>query len=212
MAIGSIQKAKIIFYSKRAQMSTKKKISISDIVRRCQTSLQDQVAWHALIAYLRPGVLRQCESRGLTHDEANDIIGEAQAELIMSIQNIRNPSAIKSFMHTIVRRSISSMFHNKPKEVRLSPTVLDTLVKMRDSDDPFYNARISELRQALLSAIKQLSNRDQKIIYKCFLETPQQTYKAIEKELRFKPNTLGAYRSKALKRLRRILGDKNSDY
>ncbi len=212
MAISSVQSAEIISYSKRASMSTKKKISISEIVRRCQASLNDEIAWHALIAYLNPGVRRQCASRGLTRDEADDILGEAQAELILSIPNVKNPAAIKSFMHTIVRRRISSMFHNRPKEVRLSQAVLDTIVQMKDSDDPFYSARISELREALLDAIRKLSDRDQRIIHMCFLETPQKRYKVIEQKLRLKPNSLGAYRSKALKRLRKILGDKNSDY
>ena len=153
-------------------------------------------------------MIKLCRSKGLAYDEIQDILGEAQAELVTSIKSVRKPASIDSFMIQIVRRRIYSKFHSRPRMLRIDLSDLEYILDDESTDDPFHYAMVSELRGILGELIEQLPKRDQGLIYECFFRTPRKPYKEIEEELGVPPNQLGAYRAKALKKLKKRWEDK----
>jgi len=189
-------------------MGRRNKPTITEIVRRCQASYRDDIAWNELMVYLTPGIIKKCNSYGLAYDEIQDILGGSQAELVTSIQNIKKPASVRYFMRRIVERQIYLKFRTKIKTVRMTIPIMESLLDIKASEDPFNDTMVSELGDMLYRIIKVLPQRDQDLIYKCFFETPRKPYKQIEKELGIPPTQLGAYRAKVLKKLKRLWKDK----
>jgi RNA polymerase sigma factor (sigma-70 family) len=188
-----------------AQMKRKYGQAINNLIEQCIQG--NEGAWHTLIDLVAPTVFSLCRKSRLSRDESFDIFGQVSLQLINSIEKLKSPEKIMSFVATITRRQIYTFYQHLHMDQVLEDSGIDPGVgSAPESPEERYD--MLHLRTVLLEAISVLSDRDNKLIHMLFLDPREPTYEEISKTLSMPVASIGPTRAKALNKLNRLLKQK----
>ena len=177
--------------------------SLEKLTRECIAG--DERSWRILIDILAPLVFSICKKSLLSRDESFDIFGQVSLQLVNSIGSLKSPDKILSFVTTITRRKIYSLYQQMNAQTAVDPDNLADIPDM-SSPNPESNYESSRLREILFEALNRLSQKEYELMMLLFFDQGEPTYKEISRKLSIPVSSVGPTRAKALMKLRRILG------
>lgn len=183
-------------------MSEDRGAYLKNLIRRCKEG--DNHAWHELIDLVGPVIFAQCRRSNLTRDESFDIFGRVSYQLVNSIESLKSPEKILSFVATIARRQIYDFFQSLKIVDYFGDQSMDS-VHDDSASDPEKEIEITRLRQVLLEAMSTLSERDCKLVKMLFFDPKEPSYKEISEKLKMPVSSIGPIRAKILARLYKVL-------
>jgi len=189
--------------------SDSSKKQLQKIVNRCRSG--DDAAWHKLMDFVAPIVLSICRKARLNRDESFDIFGQVSLQLIDSINSLREPERILSFVTTMVKRQIYSFYQKLPIGAYVDEDVLGDIPD-ESTQAPDETYELIQTREILFAAMTTLSPRDYELIYMLFFDPDEPSYKEISRKLKMPVSSIGPIRAKALAKLQKLLKSRKSDF
>lgn len=190
-------------------MAKQPKAYLDNLILQCREG--EERAWHELIDLVGPVIFSLCRKSRLSHDESFDIFGRVSLQLVSSIDSLKSPEKVLSFVATITRRQIYSFYQTLRVIEYLDE---QTLVAMPDSKiespDKIYEA--THRRQMLIKAMLHLPERDFKLIKMLFFDPEEPSYQEIAARLKMPVSSIGPIRAKVLAKLYRIIKKKKWDF
>lgn len=163
----------------------------------------DQLAWSALVRRYERLVYAIPLREGVDADVAGDIAQETFAELLRSINSIRDPERLGYWLSTVCRRAV---WKRRGTTASLTLELTDETVGSIDdfSDD---------LTRALevYDAIQELGEPCRSLIVGLFFDPGQPDYATIAVQLGRPPGSIGPLRGRCLARLRTMLVEVSAD-
>ncbi len=163
----------------------------------------DQLAWSALVRRYERLVYAIALREGGDDDVAGDVAQETFAELLRSIDSIRDPESLAQWLATVCRRAVWKR--------RGTPTalVLDLTDEFIESADDF----AEDLARALeiYDAVQSLGEPCRSLITGLFFDPGQPDYATIAVQLGRPPGSIGPLRGRCLARLRVLLVEASAD-
>jgi len=167
----------------------------------------DDKSWHELIDHVGPVIFSLCKKSRLSRDESFDIFGRVSYQLLNSINSLKSPEKILSFVATITRRQIYHFYKNL-KIVDFYGEQLKELIPADSGNAPDKLYETTRLRQVLLEAMSHLSERDYKLVKMLFLDPDEPSYKEISEKLKMPVSSIGPIRAKILAKMYKVLNKK----
>ncbi len=162
----------------------------------------DQLAWAGLVRRYERLVYAIALREGSDADVASDIAQETFAELLRSIDSIREPEQLSHWLATVCRRTAWKRRHT-PTDLALDMT--DEIIGSADfADDPARAFEIYDVVQALGEPCRSL-------IIGLFFDPAQPDYASIAVQLGRPPGSIGPLRGRCLARLRTLLAEVSAD-
>lgn len=179
------------------------------LINQCKEG--DNKSWHELIDLVGPVIFSLCRKSRLSRDESFDIFGRVSYQLVNSINSLKSPDKIMSFVATITRRQIYNFYQNLQIVDYFGEQRPDSIPDDCDvAPDKKYEA--TRLRQVLMEAMSHLSERDFRLVKMLFLDPNEPSYKEISEKLKMPVSSIGPIRAKILARLYKVLKKKKWKY
>jgi RNA polymerase sigma factor (sigma-70 family) len=180
----------------------------NNLISRCKEG--DDKAWHELIDLVGPVIFSHCRKSRLSRDESFDIFGRVSYQLVNSINSLKSPEKILSFVITITRRQIYNFYQNLKIVDFYGEQTLDSIPDdVGVSPDKLYET--TRIRQVLMEAMSHLSDRDNKLVKMLFFDPNEPSYKEISEKLKMPVSSIGPIRAKILARLYQVLKKKSGN-
>ena len=176
--------------------------ALTDLVERCLKG--DQYAWRELVDFITPVVMATCRSMNVPDDEALDVFGQVCFLLLDSLENIRSPQKLLSYVSTMTRREIFSL----QRQRRLQHRAAEEESSRRDEIvEPEVNRRIdeSDRHSTIIEAMLRLNEKEYQLLWMLFFDPSQPSYDQISDRLGMPISSIGPSRARALAKLQRML-------
>jgi RNA polymerase sigma factor (sigma-70 family) len=169
----------------------------------------DPDAWREIIRTYG-GMLRAVTHRfRLTGDEADDAVQQTWLALFQHAEQLRDPACIGGWLATTVRRHCLAIRRQRwIVECADEGSPLDVAADGVEVDRYVVQA---EEAAALHGAVERLPSREKAVI-RALMATQFSDYRVISASLAMPIGSIGPIRGRALRRLRRSLGDTRFDY
>ena len=163
----------------------------------------DEDAWNHLVGEFSASIWRWARGYGLDRDEAADVAQMVWFKLKDRGHTIVDRRRLAGWMATTTKREAISMIRRRNAELRhIDLTDTATLEPMASptSGDPYQEARLSELHEALAAAFSKLSDRCRQLLALCW--DHMLSYAEIADILDVSVGYIGPTRQRCLQRLR----------
>lgn len=176
--------------------------SIRKLVERCLEG--DEAAWSELVDLISPVVFGVCKSMRLTRDEAVEIFGETCYLLLTSLEKLRSPEKLLSYVSKTVRHEAMRMISRARffEEARKRQFIE---VEPVGQDSPDAGLERKQTSEAVLEALVLIPPQDAKLLRLLFLDHSKPSYEQISKQLGIPVSSIGPTRKRALEKLRQVL-------
>lgn len=172
----------------------------AELVRACLEG--DQDAWRDLVDMHANRVWAIAVSRGLTHDDRQEVLHTSFIIAWQNLSALREPEKFGAWVARIAdRRSLAVLRARRARPVSL-PT--NAAVAHREECPDRILERLEEAR-LLRWAIDELDELGQTLVRAMFLEDEPRGYDEIAQDLGHPVGSLGPYRQRCLERLRTLL-------
>nr|MBN2276424.1 sigma-70 family RNA polymerase sigma factor [candidate division Zixibacteria bacterium] len=183
-------------------MSKNSIIDLASLVRRCQDG--DEQAWIKLIDRVHLEVFLICRKMKLSHQEIFEIYGQVSLKLLDNLKNIRSPEKIMSYVASITRNEILSLYRKERLFKRLvNPVAYELYDSRRDQPDEILEAKLDS--DALWEAIVTLPDQEFRLIQLLFFDRRKLDYREISRTLGIPKSSIGPMRGRIIARLRGML-------
>jgi len=179
------------------------------LINQCRAG--DNQSWHELIDLVGPIIFSLCKKSKLSRDESFDVFGRVSYQLVNSINSLKSPEKIVSFVATITRRQIYNFYQNLQITDYYDDQLPDSIVD-KDGPTPDKLFEAARLKQVLAEAMTYLSERDYRLIKMLFLDPEEPSYKEISEKLDMPISSIGPIRAKILVKLYKVLKKKKWKY
>ena len=153
-----------------------------------------------LLGYLVALLTRRGATAGRAWQEAEDLVQDAFRLAWRQIASLREPARFAAWLRTIARNRAAE----RPSGLILVAEIAEI---PNDDDRPADELSRQEKGDRILAAIKRLKDPYRDIVYARYFRDPQPTFEQLAAELDKPAGTLRANATRALRELRRILGD-----
>jgi RNA polymerase sigma factor (sigma-70 family) len=185
------------------------KTELPRVIALCRAG--DEDAWHDLLDLVAPVIFAICKRCGLSREESFDIFGQVCLEFLKNFDSLRAPEKLLSFVATITRRQVYSLFKRLRLLEYLDDEGIQTLPDRGDSSPESEYEHIRK-RELLLEAMLKLPLRDFQLIKALFLDPAEPSYEEISERLNLPVSSIGPTRARALAKLERILRSRRLDF
>jgi len=186
-------------------MAKHPKAYLSNLVSRCQKG--NDKAWHELIDLVGPVIFSLCRKSRLSRDESFDIFGRVSLQLVGSIDSLKSPEKVFSFVATITRRQIYN-FYQTLRMVEFMDDQAIQAVPDKAGGSPEKIYELTRQRRILIKAMHHLPERDYRLMEMLFFDPDEPSYQEIAIKLKMPVSSIGPIRAKVLAKLYRILKNK----
>jgi len=158
-------------------------------------------AWNELVEKYQALVYAVCTRSKLSSSDAADCFQQTWISLLENRHNIKDPSRLSAWLVTTAKREVLRYFRSAERRVPLE----DNSEFPDNTILPDDELSRLESQSHLELAIKELHLRCQKLIKLLFYSSEKYSYKNLAKDMDLDINSLGALRTRCLKRLKDIL-------
>jgi RNA polymerase sigma factor (sigma-70 family) len=157
----------------------------------------DPQAWNTLVRRFDPKLRAVARSYRLSSSDVDDVVQATWVKCFEHIREIRNPSAISSWLKTTTRRNALATLQMPVRErVTDDPCLGDGA----DTHGPEEIVLAAELRETLLRAMQPLPERHRALMV-AFATEASTEYSEISAQLAIPRGSIGPIRARALTRL-----------
>ena len=175
-----------------------------DLVRECLSG--NDLAWSALIEKYKRLVYSMPAKYRLPADEAADIFQHVWTDLYRDLRRLERPQSLRSWLITASARRC--LLHKRRRQkLMLDETVDPNLEDSQPSAAQIHSD--AERQQGIREAIESLPPRCRELVRLLFYEQPPRPYSEVASLLGLAEGSIGFIRGRCLKKLRRILEEKN---
>jgi RNA polymerase sigma factor (sigma-70 family) len=193
----------------KKDMAKHPKAYLNSLISLCRQG--NDKAWHELIDLVGPVIFSICRKSRLTRDESFDIFGRVSLQLVNSINSLKSPEKVLSFVATITRRQIYNFYQSLQVLEYLDDQNFQSVPDQNEAG-PEQLYEVTEKRQILMEAMKDLPERDYRLINMLFFDPDEPSYKEIATRLKMPVSSIGPVRMKVLNKLYRILKKKKPNF
>jgi RNA polymerase sigma factor (sigma-70 family) len=183
-------------------MSKRDPHQVRELVQKCLKG--EESAWAELVKLISPVAFGVCKSMRLTRDESVEIFGQTCYLLLSSLDNLRSPEKLLSYVATTVRREAMRMISRarffedarRQEFIELEPAGHESAeVRLEREED------VEIIHRALLL----IPPEDAELLRLLFLDKSQPSYEEISKRMGIPVSSIGPTRMRALEKLRKAL-------
>lgn len=161
----------------------------------------DRDAWADLVVRFSPLIYSVARRVGLDKYDAEDCAQHTWMALYRYRKSLRDPRGLPAWLIRTTHRQAVILVKRQARRIDLAADAQEmTPEKLTGSE-----IEQIEWRAALESAIKQLDPRCRRLINDLFYSSEDTTYKTMANSMGMSANAFGPFRSRCLKRLRKIL-------
>ena len=171
---------------------------VHELVRRARSG--DDRAWEELIERFRGLVAAITRGFRLSPSDAADVAQTTWLRLFESIDRVREPERLASWIGTTVRRECLRVVRMAGRE--LLTDEIDRAEPSPSYDAPGQQLLSAEARATVLDAVAGLPDRHRRLLTALFT-TPCPSYAAVADELDMPVGSIGPTRQRAVERLQR---------
>jgi RNA polymerase sigma factor (sigma-70 family) len=174
---------------------------ISEVSRLVQASASgSDTAWNELVRRYAPLVMAIARSYRLAGTDAQDVSQTVWLRLVEHLPHLREPDALPGWLVTTTRRECGRQIKHGWRVLPVDPHSDDAMNKgtTGDLDDDILRA---ELRQALRDGLRELPERDQRLL-ELRAGDPPKSYDEISQLLDLKVGSIGPTLRRSLDKLR----------
>lgn len=178
----------------------------AELVLACRKD--DEVAWNELIERYQRLVFAIPRRSGLSESQAADIMQEVFLTLFQKLNEIKQPSRIRSWLVTTAKFKTWGLVR---KEKGFYSTVTEEeleyeLASLTD-DSPLAEDNLIQLEEQhkIRTALKKIEERCQTILSMIYLTEPSASYAEVAKAIGVGATSISPLRSRCLKKLEKIL-------
>jgi RNA polymerase sigma factor (sigma-70 family) len=179
--------------------TTSESSSFTELVERAKHG--EESAWRDLVRRLERVVWKAVNMSTDDEQVRLDAAAATWLRLAENLAAIRDPERLPGWMVTTARREVVAHF-------RRNRLVLDDRLSLREApateSDPAERLLEHDLREALRSAFRKLSEECQELLTLLVLADPPPSYDAVEAQLGRPRGSLGPTRARCLERLRQM--------
>lgn len=171
-----------------------------ELIQACRQD--DAQAWQTIIDRYERLVLAIPLRYGLTRDDAEDVAQTTFTNLMQSLRSFHADSNVKAWLVTVAKRNSWRLLERYDREqVHSAENLTDSpLIQTLATEDETIDWNIIEQLHAGLQAIDE---RCRKLLTTLYFEPIKLSYGEIAKQFKMPKNSIGAIRSRCLKRLRK---------
>ncbi|MDQ7808825.1 sigma-70 family RNA polymerase sigma factor [Amycolatopsis sp. A133] len=164
----------------------------------------DHRAFDELIGLLTPLLWNVARAQGLDRDRSGDVVQSAWLRLLGSLEEIRSPVALTSWLVTVTKRQAwRTLAQNRaelPVDERWFPVREDA------TPGPEHRVLTDDRRARLWEAVNRLPERCRRLL-RIVAFVPRPDYDEVSAALGMKKGSIGPTRGRCLSRLRSLLAD-----
>lgn len=157
-------------------------------------------AWNILVERYAQMIWAIGRSSGLPAVEAEDLVQAVFTQVIQTLDQIKDPAALASWIRTIAKREA---WRQVARYRRISPNEQAESLHEGFSDDDF-DLRI-ERQQAVRRALSTLGDRCRRLIQAFFSDVQVPSYDGLAGDFGVSPNSIGPTRRRCLDQLQAVL-------
>ncbi len=176
--------------------------ALTQLIERCLTG--DQFAWRDMVEMITPVVMATCRTMNVPEDEALDVFGQVCFLLLDSLENIRSPQKLLSYVATMTRREIYSLHRQRRLQHRAAEEEAN---RRGEVIEPEITGRLdaSDRQAKLIEGMLRLTEKEYQLLWLLFFDPSQPSYDEISERLNMPISSIGPSRARALTKLQRIL-------
>lgn len=176
--------------------------ALTQLVERCLEG--DQYAWRDLVDMITPVVMSTCRSMNVPKDESLDIFGQVCYVLLDSLENLRSPQKLLSYVGTMTRREVFSLHRQRQLQNRAAE---EESSRRSELVEPEVSRRMDESDRSskLIEAMLRLNDKEYELLWLLFFDPAEPSYDEISARLDMPISSIGPSRARALSKLQRIL-------
>ena len=180
--------------------------SDEQLVRGCLDGNHE--AWGALIDKYRNLIFSIPIKYGLSQDDASDIFQDVCLKLLWELPRLREPRTLAAWL---IKVTSHECVRWRRKQLRYGTLEIDEYNALAISAYEMPEEMLVELEreQGLREAIGELATRCRDLVKMLFFAVPPLPYDEVAKRLGLATGSIGFIRMRCLKRLRRMLEEKN---
>lgn len=168
----------------------------------------DQRAWEALIHRYKRLIYSFPRRYGATPPDAADVFQLVCAELFSALPRLRRHLSLRAWIMTV---SSHQAYHWKRRHLRRAQREQEVdAVVLGVPDPPSATLEASEEAAAVRAAVAQLPERDRALVQLLFYEDPPVPYHDVAARLGLAIGSIGLVRARCLRKLERILAQRES--
>lgn len=157
----------------------------------------DQSAWQEIMRRYSPLVCSTCRRCRVTGADADDVGATVWLRLLTNLANIREPTALPSWLATTTRRECLQLLRNQSRHIPID----DRQIANHTQSELDARLLTEERQIALRDAITQLPDRDRQLLSMLFADPPL-SYVEISTRLSMPIGAIGPTRQRCLTRVR----------
>ena len=178
-------------------------LSDTKLIKACREG--DQFAWETLISRYERLVYTVPSRYGLNQTEINDVYQSVWLALLKNLDNLRQPDRVSAWLVTTARRECWERRRGVDFKRTFSAESEQLLFdKSSDVASPEEEVAAFERVENLRSAMDELDNRCQKLLYHLYYDSDQPSYADVARILDVPIGSIGPLRVRCLKKLRKI--------
>lgn len=171
---------------------------LQELVRRARCG--DDRAWEELVERFRGLVAAITRGFRLSPTDAADVAQTTWLRLFESIDRVREPERLASWIGTTVRRECLRVVRSAARE--LPTDQVDRVEASPAYDQPGQQLLSAEVRDVVQGAVADLPEQHRRLLTVLFT-TPRPSYAAVADELDMPVGSIGPTRQRAVQRLQR---------
>lgn len=164
----------------------------------------DHTALDELIGMLTPLLWNVARAQGLDRDLSSDVVQSTWIRLLGSMDEIRSPIALTSWLVTVTKRQAWRMLSQHRTELPLDEQLFPA--KEDSAPGPEQQVLAEDRRTRLWEAVSRLPEQCRQIV-RIVAFLPRPDYDEVSVALGMKKGSIGPTRGRCLARLRRLLAD-----
>jgi len=175
------------------------------LVRECCKG--NHAAWSALIEKYKNLIFSIPIKFGLSRDDAADIFQAVCADLLSSLQQLRDPKALPKWL---MQASFHQCLRWKKDRLNLAADIDEIDGQRAGTAGELPEEMIFQIQreQSVREAMAELPERCHRMVSMLFFEDPPRPYQEVAKELGIATGSIGFIRGRCLKKMRQFLEKK----
>ena len=184
-------------------MTAYSELSDTKLIFACREG--DQLAWEALITRYERLVYTVPSRYGLTQTEINDVYQSVWLALLKNLDKLRQPDRVSAWLVTTARRECWERRRGVDYKRTVSAESDQLLIdKGKEVPGPEEEVATFERHENLRTAMEELDDRCQKLLYHLYYDSTQPSYADVAQILEIPIGSIGPLRVRCLKKLRKF--------
>lgn len=168
------------------------------------------MAWRRMVELYHPAVYRCCRGKGLSHEDALDVVNEVFSSVAHGLASLRKGTAFRAWVFGITRHKITDVFRRRLGwEAEGGTDAWQSLQAVPSADDPSDDEALAGTAELVRRGLELVRAEFETATWQSFwkVAVEERPPDEVAAELGISRNAVYLAKSRVLRRLREVLGD-----